>query len=262
MSKRPLIMGVLNITPDSFSDGGAYSSLQKVLLQIEKLVEQGADIIDVGAESSRPGSSAVSVDEEWARLEPVLKSLDKWPEVIFSLDSYKDEIIERALSYKIDIINNIKGLSSKETLDKINKKKLSYISMHIHGELKTMQESPISSLQESKKVLDILKKDFQVLKNVGFSEDRIFLDPGIGFGKDDRANLLLLKMSMEKSKKLPLLVGVSRKSFIGRLLDIDQPLMRDNPSKMLEICLMMAGVKIIRTHAVEQLAKMRDLIYN
>ena len=134
--------------------------------------------------------------------------------------------------------------------------------MHIHGELKTMQESPISSLQESKKVLDILKKDFQVLKNVGFSEDRIFLDPGIGFGKDDRANLLLLKMSMEKSKKLPLLVGVSRKSFIGRLLDIDQPLMRDNPSKMLEICLMMAGVKIIRTHAVEQLAKMRDLIYN
>ena len=133
--------------------------------------------------------------------------------------------------------------------------------MHIHGNPKDMQDKPLSGLDQSLEVFSSLENDYTSLKSCGFSDDRIFLDPGIGFGKDDSANLTLLKLSMEKAKKLPLLVGISRKSFMGRLLNIDNPLDRDAPSKMLEISLMMSGVKIIRTHEVKSLSNMRDLIF-
>ena len=113
MPDRPLIMGVLNLTPDSFSDGGSFFSIENAISQIDKLVSDGADIVDIGAESSRPGSEEVSVEQEWLRLQPILEILDRWPDTTFSLDSYKEETIEQALNYNIHIINNIKGLVGK-----------------------------------------------------------------------------------------------------------------------------------------------------
>ena len=254
-------MGVLNLTPDSLFRWWVFYSIGDATAQIDKLIKDGADIVDIGAESSRPGSNEVSASEEWSRLEPILSILDRWPETTFSLDSYKEETIKKALDYRVDMINNIKGLVSKELLKEVSSKGRSYVSMHIHGNPKNMQDTPLSGLEQSLEVIKSLEQDFLVLKECGFSSDKIFLDPGIGFGKDDSANLILLKLSMEKASIIPLLVGISRKSFIGRLLGIDNPLERDAPSKMLEICLMMSGVKIIRTHEVKTLSKMRELIF-
>ena len=143
MPDRPLIMGVLNLTPDSFSDGGSFFSIENAISQIDKLVSDGADIVDIGAESSRPRSEEVSVEQEWLRLQPILEILDRWPDTTFSLDSYKEETIEQALNYNIHIINNIKGLVGKNLLKKINDKNLSYVSMHIHGNPKDMQDKAL-----------------------------------------------------------------------------------------------------------------------
>ena len=262
MKKDSLIMGVLNLTPDSFSDGGVFFDVSAAKKQINKLIADGADIIDLGAESSRPGSEVVSAELEWSRLEPILEVLDLWPDVQFSLDSYKEEVITKALNYKIDMINNIKGLVSHNCLKEIARRGLSYVSMHISGDPKNMQENPLKGAEAADEVFNKLYSDYSTLLEVGFDKSKVFLDPGIGFGKDDSANLHLLQRSMEEASTFPLLVGLSRKSFIGRLLDIEKPLDRDPPSKMLEISLLMSGVDIIRTHEVRQLVNMRNLLTN
>ena len=262
MIKNSLIMGVVNLTPDSFSDGGVFNNLAAAKSQIDKLVADGADIIDLGAESSRPGSDVVSAIDEWNRLKPVLEILDRWPNVKFSLDSYKEDVILKALDYKIDMINNIKGLVSDSCLRKISARGLSYVSMHITGNPKDMQNNPMTGSSAAEIVFEKLKNDHEKLLSLGFDADDVFLDPGIGFGKDDSANLSLISKSMEEANNLPLLVGISRKSFLGRLLGIDDPLDRDPPSKTLELSLLMSGVKIIRTHEVKRLANMRTLLIN
>lgn len=255
-------MGVLNLTPDSFSDGGVFFNISAAKMQIDKLIADGADIIDLGAESSRPGSQVVSAEQEWSRLEPILEVLHLWPDIKFSLDSYKEDIIIKALNYKIDMINNIKGLVSNDCLKEIARRGLSYVSMHISGDPKSMQLDPLKGAEAADAVFNKLHSDYNDLIAAGFDKDKVFLDPGIGFGKDDSANLYLIERCMKEALTIPLLVGLSRKSFIGRLLDIEEPLDRDPPSKMLEISLMMSGVEIIRTHEVKQLAYMKNLLTN
>lgn len=259
--KKGLIMGVVNITPDSFSDGGQFFKVPDALQQIERLLAEGADIIDLGAESSRPGAQPLSLEEEWQRLEPVLTEASRlWPSSLFSLDTCKAEIMRRALHFPVTLINDIRGGADFETLQVLSSRGLVYLAMHMHRDPMSMQRDPLDAPLALESVAKFYEETQVVLQRAGFAKEQIWLDPGIGFGKTDRANLLLIKQSMEWATRLPLVLGVSRKSFIGRLLHIDEAKDRDAPSKMLELSLILAGVKAIRTHDVLHLKTLRDLV--
>ena len=260
-------MGVVNVTPDSFSDGGLCLSPKDAIAKIKNLIDSSVDYIDIGAESTKPGSLPISVNEEWQRLCPVfdmLKSLDLKKTQI-SLDSRNSNTIEKACSLGlIHMINDVSGTQKVDTLNKClehaDKKGISlkYCAMHMFEEPRTMQLRPLKRQDAIRSCEYFFERETQKLENCGFHPDKIFLDPGIGFGKDDCANLSLIQKSMDWSKKYNLLYGVSRKSFIGRLLDIKHPEERDPPTKMVEICLAMMGVKIIRTHDTKGLMKIRN----
>lgn len=254
-----LIMGVVNVTPDSFSDGGRFFKPEDAVDQVLRLVDDGADIVDIGAESSRPGAELITPEIEWQRLEPVLEKLfQRDIGCQISIDTNKDKTMLRLQDYPISIINDIKGGASQSTLEALAAQDMTYIAMHMHQTPSTMQIKPLDGQEAVDKVEVFYTSALDRLKRCGFSEDRIWLDPGIGFGKTDCANIALIKFSMERAKKWPIVVGVSRKSFIGRLLGIDNPKERDHPSKMLELALMLAPVKAIRTHDVAKLRLIRD----
>ncbi len=246
------IMGVVNVTPDSFSDGGSYLDPEHAIQHCLSLIEDGADIIDIGAESSRPGSAPVSPETEWQRLGPVLDKLSELKLCSkLSIDTRHDQTMLRAAEYGIGWINNIAGLARDETMKHLaNKQNLKYIAMHMRGLPSSMQRSPLKGPEAVYEVDKSLSSYYGKLKTLGFSDDRIYLDPGIGFGKDDQANFQLLGHTLKLAKKRNVLIGVSRKSFIGRALNIDNPVERDAASKMLELGLALGGVSIIRTHQV------------
>ena len=254
-------MGVLNVTPDSFSDGGKFLDPGRALEWSLKMSEDGADIIDIGAESSRPGASIVDVEEEWRRLEPILSRLSqsgfKTP---VSVDTYKPEIMVRLNDYGVAIVNDIKGGADEPTLRVLAEQGLIYVAMHMHRSPGDMQMSPLSGKEAVIQVQGFYDNVEQKLKNAGFEKSKIWLDPGIGFGKDDEANLKLLQQSLAIGSDKNILLGISRKSFMGRLLDLDNPLDRDPPSKMLEATFLMCGIKCIRTHDVKRLSRIRSLL--
>ncbi len=256
-----LIMGVLNVTPDSFSDGGQFIDPDNALQKALSLVDDGADIIDIGGESSRPGAQTLDVETEWQRLEPLLKALrQKAPQIRLSIDTCKFEIARRALPYDPEFINNINGLYNKEELTLLARQKtLSYIAMHKKGSPKDMQTQPLTFQQVSNEVEGFFHTAKKELLAAGFSKDQIFLDPGIGFGKTDAANIKLMSQTSQFTTSYNLALGISRKSWIGRTLAIKDPLERDQPSKMMELALAMLGAKLIRTHEVKTLVKLREL---
>lgn len=256
-----LIMGIVNVTPDSFSDGGQFFSPATALKQAEKLVAEGADILDLGAESSRPNASAVPLEEEWRRLEPLLKELDK-ESFRISVDTYKPEIMRRLRNHRVEILNDIQGGSqiSDDFLKDWAKDGRVYLGMHMHKNPQTMQNEPLGPKAASAAVAVYYDSTRRRLESLGFSREKIWLDPGIGFGKNDAANLYLIGEALKSDQSLPLVLGISRKSFIGRILDIENPEDRDGPSKMLELSFLYAGVKAIRTHDVLHLKRLRDLI--
>lgn len=264
MLERLKIMGVLNITPDSFSDGGEYLSLQKAVKKIKGLVACGAHYIDLGAESTRPGSKPINHETEWDRLEPVLNELLKLDlkTTEISLDSKNPETLIKACGTgAISMINDVSGVQDPKTLkecldaSKAKGKELSYCAMHMHLTPESMQTAPLKGEQALSEVETFFHSAHQQLVDAGFCPKSIFMDPGIGFGKDDAANLLLIAEASNWSKRFNLLYGVSRKSFLGRLLDISTPKERDPASKSLEFSLATMGVSIIRTHDVEGLMK-------
>lgn len=258
---RSLIIGVLNVTPDSFSDGGTFLDPGKALAHAWDLVNDGADVIDIGAESTRPGSAAVDGDEEWRRLEPILAALSSQkPKARISLDTYKAVTMRRALDYPIDIINDIQGGADVPTLEAIAKRGLTYLAMHMHRDPSSMQTAPLDG-EDALQALDVFYDEAQSrLLSAGFTADRIWLDPGIGFGKTDKANILLLKDALARASQREIVLGISRKSFIGRILGIANPVDRDAPSKMLELSFLFAGVRGIRTHDVKRLKQIRDFL--
>lgn len=257
-----LIMGIVNITPDSFSDGGDYLLPKAAIARCEKLIEQGADIIDLGAESTRPGAKPVSSYEQIKRLRPVVQHFRKEGlESYLSIDSRCDQTILSLLDHcHMRWINNVAGLFEDSTLTQLSSLPLNYICMHATDTPEQMQQKPLKGRAAVTTVFRYLYEARSKLKQAGFSDDRIFEDPGIGFGKDDGANLALLEACMNASNR-NLCVGVSRKSFIGRLIGGDTPKQRDPASKMLEFALMASGIKIIRTHEVGRLALMRNQLY-
>jgi dihydropteroate synthase len=214
---QPKVMGIVNVTPDSFSDGGRFDAPGAAMAQCEKLVAQGADILDLGAESSRPGAPGLSIDEEWARLHPVLKealSLD----VPVSVDTCKAEVMMRALDMGADIINDIRALTAPGALGAVAAHPSCGVClMHMKGEPGTMQQH-VHYKDVIEEVCAFLSARVQAVKAAGIASFRITLDPGVGFGKTPEHNLMLLARQQEfKALGLPLLLGWSRKSTLGAI---------------------------------------------
>jgi dihydropteroate synthase len=253
-------MGIINMTEDSFSDGGEFNSVHQAIDRSLALIDAGADVVDIGAESTRPGSNPVDPGLEWKKLKPVLCELDRLGLTrSVSVDTRHDETVLQACEmFGVGWANNVKGLYSDATLKKLGRMEdTKYIAMHMKGDPKTMQQSP---MQKAEALVDVEEK-FALyrteLESAGFQEHRTYFDPGIGFGKDDSANLALLFATPHFARSYQVCIGVSRKSFFGRLLGINEPKNRDHVSKVAELGLLAAGASIIRTHDVATLSKLR-----
>lgn len=267
-------MGVINVTPDSFSDGGHLIDPDQAATAVLRLVDEGADLIDIGAESTRPGAKPVASLIEWQRLEPLLTKLA--PRDIgatLSIDTRKSEIMLKAVQMGVRFINDSSGTADgRQALDNNNSgaddltlrqlskhKDISYCAMHMNGTPESMQVSPLTGEAAVIEVGGFFKQAATRLRLAGFADHQLWFDPGIGFGKDDSANFKLLGNIPAWSQSQQIAIGVSRKGFLARNLEIATITERDAPSKMLELGLAFAGAKLIRTHDVRRLAKLRAL---
>ena len=245
---RPRVMGIVNLTPDSFSDGGRYVSVQTAVQHAQQLLREGADILDVGAESSRPGAMPLTDDEEWRRLEPVLQELVRW-QVPVSVDTYRPITMRRAADLGVDILNDIWGLRQPGALDVARESACGVCVMHMHGEPRTMQREPMMG-KVVPEVVTFLRERIQTLEQAGVARERICLDPGIGFGKTVEQNFDLLR---EQANLLalgfPLLAAWSRKSSLGAVtgLEVEERLV---PSVTAAVLAVERGAQLVRVHDV------------
>ncbi len=246
----PKIMGIVNVTPDSFSDGGKYFTLDSAVDRALKLIDDGADIIDIGGESTRPGSDPVSVDEEIKRTIPVIKKIIKLrKDAVISIDSTKSEVAKQALDSGAQIINDISGLTFDENMITTAKEfDAAVVIMHIKGNPKTMQDNPYYD-DVVKEVYDFLFVQSKKAKQNGI--EKIIVDPGIGFGKNVDDNFTLIKnLDYFQSIGYPVLIGVSKKSFIGKTLNLESD-RREIGTVVLETISILKSARIIRTHNVK-----------
>lgn len=252
------IMGILNVTPDSFSDGGKYFSIENAITHAEKLIKDGADIIDVGGESTRPGSKSVSIDEECSRVIPVIENIVKRNhDVKISIDTTKSVVAKEAANVGASIINDISGGKFDEkNLEIAAKFDIPFVIMHIKGTPENMQDNPSYN-----NVVDEISEYFRtrILAAKKHGVNKIILDPGIGFGKRIQDNYdIISKLDRFSKFKYPILVGVSKKSFLGNSLglDIDE---RVNSSIIAETISAMNGANIIRTHNVKNAVELKKI---
>ena len=245
---RPLVMGIVNVTPDSFSDGGQHADAVLALRHAQSLVEQGADILDIGGESSRPGSLRLSHAQEWARIAPVLQETVRW-NVPVSVDTYQPETMRRALDLGADIINDIHALQRPGALEVVAASKAGVCLMHMRGDPASMQQAPhyADVLGE---VREFLWSRVAAAESMGIDRSRIALDPGFGFGKTLEHNLTLAKgLPALAQSGYPVLVGVSRKSMIGALTGRDVGERLPGSLGAVLACVA-AGAQIVRVHDV------------
>jgi dihydropteroate synthase len=247
----PLVMGILNITPDSFYDGGNYLSETNYLAQTEKMILEGADIIDIGAYSTRPGAEDISEEEELKRIVPVISVIkNKFPKTIISVDTFRANIAEKAVSAGASIINDISGGQFDNNMfATVAKLQVPYVLMHIKGTPKTMQVNPEYN-NVTDEVLTYFEERINELKKLGFQ--KIILDPGFGFGKTIEHSYQLLT-DLEKFNELryPVLVGVSRKSMIHKVLNTTAQNAL-NGTTVLNTIAIQKGAKILRVHDVKE----------
>ena len=250
-----LIQGILNITPDSFSDGGRFIEPEKAFLRAIKMIEEGADIIDVGGESTRPGSDPISVDEELGRIIPIIERIKKESDCLISVDTYKSNVASEAINSGASIVNDISGLTyDKKMASLIIERNIPLILMHMKGNPKTMQEKPFYKDVISE-ICNFFKMQINQLRKLNFSFNKIILDPGIGFGKTLDHNLLILN-NLNIIRKLghPVAIGTSRKSFIGEILGLPTK-DRIEGSISSNIVAIINGANIIRVHDVSEMKK-------
>jgi len=245
-----MIMGVLNITPDSFSDGGQYLTIDKAISRAQLMIDQGADMIDIGGESSRPDASQVSIDEEAGRVIPVIEALSKLINVPISIDTSKAKIMQLAIEAGASMINDVRALQSKSSLEIVASTAKDVCLMHMQGDPKTMQNNPIYT-----DVIDEIKHFFEqrieACINAGISQNKIILDPGFGFGKTLNHNLEILRRLDEfKNFGLRILVGISRKSMIGSMLNNRNTDGRTIGSVTAAIIAFQNGANIVRVHDI------------
>ena len=255
LGKRTLLMGVLNITPDSFSDGGFFFDKEKAIAHGLRMVEEGADIIDIGGESTRPGSKPLELEEELQRVLPVIESLAKKVNVPISIDTYKSAVAQRAIEAGAQMINDISGLHFDPSLAQIAvKEDVPIVLMHIRGTPETMQKDVHYNSLLSE-ILKYLKDSIQSAESTGLDPQQIIIDPGIGFGKTIEDNLCIIKNLYEfRVLGKPILLGTSRKTFIGKILNAG---VRDRLEGTLSSIAIgvLNGAHIIRSHDVLQAKK-------
>ncbi len=245
------VMGVLNVTPDSFSDGGDYFTEEEARKRFVEIEKEGADIVDVGAESSRPGSKSLEIEEELSRLRAIFPLFEK-SSIPISIDTYKSKVAETALSFGAKIVNDISALRmDKEMAKVIRDYNSKVILMHMKGTPETMQEKPHYN-DVMKEIGEFFEERIEFCLSNGIDEDKIILDPGIGFGKRKEDNLTILsKLEEFTSYGFPILVGTSRKSFIGRITGEDAK-NRLDASIATAVYSYLKGASIFRVHDVKQ----------
>lgn len=243
--ERTLIMGILNVTPDSFSDGGSYTDLDKAMNHAKEMISQGVDIIDIGGESSRPGHKNITKEEELDRVIPVIKRLAEETDVIISLDTIRAEVAEEAIKNGVHIINDIWGLQKDPDMAKVAAKyKVPVVVMH--NQDGTNYDNMVEDIKE------FFNESIRIAKEAGLPEDMIILDPGLGFGKTSEQNIeLMSKLDEIKAMGYPVLLGTSRKSMIGAILDL--PAKERLEGTIATTVLGIAqGMDIVRVHDVKE----------
>lgn len=243
-------MAILNITPDSFSDGGHYLHPDQALFRAQQMVNEGAAIIDIGGESTRPGAASVTVQEELDRVMPVIEAIRAEFDIPLSIDTSKPEVMQAAIDAGIHMINDVRALQCDGAVDIVAKSNVAVCLMHMQGEPRTMQEAPFYH-----DFVNELKQFFYdriaACEKAGVNKDRIIIDPGFGFGKRLTDNLTLInKLTLFKALGQPILIGVSRKTSIGKILDapVEQRLFG---SIALAVIAVQNGANIIRAHDVK-----------
>ncbi len=249
--RQPLVMGVLNVTPDSFSDGGQFASFDAAVAQAARMVEAGADLIDIGGESTRPGAASVPAEEQIRRVAPVLNRLCRELPVLFSIDTQLASVAKASLDAGAHLVNDISaGRRDQALLPLVAKRGVPVILMHMQGEPATMQQAPRYH-DVTREVTAFLQERALAAKQAGIDPTRILLDPGIGFGKSTAHNLQLLRELDELvALNHPLVVGTSRKRFIGSIIGEPDPLKRQFGSAATVAWSIAHGVSIVRVHEV------------
>jgi dihydropteroate synthase len=247
---RPAVMGILNVTPDSFSDGGRYNQMDSALRHCETLLSDGADFIDVGGCSTRPNNAIASESEEMERVIPILKAIKKvFPNALVSIDTFRKNIAEACIGEGADLINDISGgLFDAEMLPYIGRNHIPYVMMHCVGTPETMHQYALSG-DIHQTVMDFFAQQCKTLEAYG--DQQIILDPGIGFSKNIEANYQLLNdLKRYRYKGLPILIGISRKSLINKVLGT-MPLAAENGTTVLNTIALLNGADILRVHDVK-----------
>jgi dihydropteroate synthase len=251
--QRPLIMGVLNVTPDSFSDGGHYVDATNLVARVQKMVDEGVDIIDIGGESTRPGAQKVSLQQELDRVMPAIEIVKSITDIPISIDTYKPEVMVSAISAGVGMVNDVNALQEEGALAAVVNSGVYVCLMHKQGVPASMQLAPAydSVVTEVKM---FLTSRVQFCTDNGLDVSRIIIDPGFGFGKDLAHNITLFKHLADfKVIGCPILVGLSRKSMLGHILDdlpVDQ---RDMPSVIASLMAVQQGARIVRVHDVNKM---------
>ena len=251
---RPNVMGILNVTPDSFSDGGKFNSMDSAIKHAAEMLENGADIIDIGGESTRPGSDSVDAETEKKRVVPVISEIKKqFPKAVISIDTVKSSVAEAAIDAGAEIINDVSGLTfDTEMASLCADTKMPVVIGHIKGLPKSMQESPAYE-NLFIEMLDFFNKSKELLLSKGFPENKIIIDPGIGFGKTLQHNLAIVKhLEVFFSCLNPIMIGVSRKSMIGQITGRKNPLERLAGTVALDTIALEKGAAVIRVHDVKE----------
>ena len=245
LGERTLVMGILNVTPDSFSDGGRYNNLDSAMKQAERLISEGADIIDVGGESTRPGHTQITSEEEISRVVPIIEKISKNLDTIISIDTYKYDVAKEAIKVGANIINDIWGLQydNGEMAELVKKSNLPLIAMHNQND--EMYNKDIMLV-----LREFFEKTYKIADKYGIDRDKIILDPGLGFGKNVEQNIEVLSRLNELKDMGSILLGASKKRFIGKLLN-DLPFdERVEGTVATTVIGIEKGVDIVRVHNV------------
>ena len=245
------VMGIINVTPDSFSDGRKFNQIDTALKQVEQMIDNGVNIIDIGGESTRPGAASVSEKDETNRVIPLLKAIKSRFNINVSIDTSKAAVMSEAITYGADVINDVRALLNDGCLDVIKQSDVSVCLMHMQGMPRTMQENP-SYNNVIEDILSFFKQRIYCCEQKNIHRDRIILDPGFGFGKTMAHNYqMLAQLALFKKLNLPILVGLSRKSMIGNLLNrnVDQRLAGSLATAIVAV---QKGASIIRVHDVAE----------
>jgi len=259
---RTRVMGIINVTPDSFYENSRKQTVEEILLTAGKMIREGADILDIGGMSTRPGSDPVAESEEEKRILPAVKAIrENYPDIMISVDTYRANVAQKALDAGADIVNDISGFAfDSDLIEVIAQNRVPYILMHIKGTPKDMQKNPgYTDLMAEMMEYFAEKIDFLTTRHV--DEDQILIDPGIGFGKRVEDNLeILYRMEEFKQLQKPILIAASRKSFIGKVLSLDSPAERLEGTLAVTALCAWRNIDMVRVHDVKENVRIIQMV--